>query len=81
MCNIQDRGMNNWMHNNRAKVSRCLVCNVNLCWACNLEWHGHSLHTIIQCLIEGQGRRLEHGLCVFFLVVYVYFVSALSLIS
>jgi hypothetical protein len=46
LCNIQDKEMNNWMINNRAKVSRCLVCNVNLCWACNLEWHGHSLLTI-----------------------------------
>ena len=36
------------MFNNRARISRCLTCKVNLCWSCKLEWHGISLEGLSQ---------------------------------
>ena len=41
--NALEKKHTKWMFNNRARISRCLTCNVNLCWSCKLEWHGVKL--------------------------------------
>jgi hypothetical protein len=46
MLNIDEVSRNVWMKKNRSRISRCLECNVNLCWACYLEWHGMTLNSI-----------------------------------
>jgi hypothetical protein len=33
-------------YKNRKDISRCLTCNVNLCWSCQLEWHNMSLNKL-----------------------------------
>ena len=37
-----DRKKNIGLFQNRRKVSRCLRCNVNLCYSCHLDFHGIS---------------------------------------
>ena len=40
------------MFNNRARISRCLTCNVNLCWGCKLEWHGVHLEGLSKTMSD-----------------------------
>lgn len=37
---VSQREVNPMMQRNRAHVRRCLVCNVNLCSICEIEFHG-----------------------------------------
>ena len=46
----QRAAMGDWMVNNRESVRRCLVCNVNLCPNCELEFHGVNISNTRQLL-------------------------------
>ena len=48
--NPAQRQKSKWMYNHRASISRCLTCNVNLCWGCNLEWHGYDYDRLARML-------------------------------
>ena len=47
---------NKWMFNHRKNVSRCLVCNVNLCMECNNDWHGYDLARMSR-MVEGMAEE------------------------
>lgn len=34
----------------KKRIERCLICDVNLCWSCRLEWHGHDLGAVNRML-------------------------------
>jgi len=39
----QQKEVSTWMKQNRKQIRRCLVCNVNLCYICEHEFHGISM--------------------------------------
>jgi len=50
MISEEEQKTSGWMKQNRTQTMRCLVCNVDLCPRCNMEFHGFDMANTAQLM-------------------------------